>query len=65
MRLCTSLIFKAKIKQRVVENNSESIAAQSALGGHFVFSIFNFQPLFMNESQHHTLTHIFYFERNA
>jgi hypothetical protein len=54
-------MFKPKIKQRVVENNSESIAAQSALGGHFVFFIFNFQPFFMNESQQHTLTHIFYF----
>jgi hypothetical protein len=65
MRLCTSLIFKPKIKQRVVENNSESIAAQSALGGHFVFFIFNFQPFFINEIEQHTLTHIFYYESNV
>jgi hypothetical protein len=65
MQLCTSLIFKPKIKQRVVENNSESIAAQSALGGHFLFFIFHFQPFFMNEIQQHTMTHIFYYQSNV
>jgi hypothetical protein len=51
-----------KNKQRVIEINSGFIAAQSALGGHFVFFIISFQAFFLNDRQERTLTLIFYFD---
>jgi hypothetical protein len=61
---CKSLMLKPKIKQLVMNNNSGFIAAQSALGGHFVFFIINFQVVFLNDSHQRTETQIFYFDSN-
>jgi hypothetical protein len=55
-------MFKPKINHRVLKINSGSIAAQSALGGHFVFFVFNFHVFFLNNIQQHTLAQIFYFD---
>jgi hypothetical protein len=62
--LCASLMFIPKIKEFVLEINSGSIAAQSALGGHFDFFIINFQVFFLNDSHQHKVTQISYFDSN-
>jgi hypothetical protein len=58
-------MFLPKIKRIVLEMNSGFIAAQSALGGHFVFFILIFQFVFLNNSHQCKVTQISYFDSNV
>jgi hypothetical protein len=58
-------MLKPKIRQLVLEINSGFIAAQSALGRHFVLFIINFQVFFFKDSHQLTGTQIFYFDSNV
>ena len=59
-----SLLMGPKTGQFVLKINSGFIAAQWALGGHFVFFIINFWAIQLNDWQQHNVTHISFFDTN-